>query len=189
LIYENPFGNTGYPTILTAKSAVYDNGIWTLKDVVARTFDSRGFVTKEAVAHTITPINIRATMPHISNPNQGFAGLNDQETMAQLANDIAIGKRTGQNTAELQVDYQFKMALPLLCLAFAICAPSLAIKFAKTGPFMGVFLSIVMVFVGWNTLLLTKALGISEYIPPFLAAWSPDILFATVGLLILWRSE
>jgi lipopolysaccharide export system permease protein len=62
-------------------------------------------------------------------------------------------------------------------------------KFAKTGPFMGVFLSIVMVFVGWNTLLLTKALGISEHISPFLAAWSPDILFAMVGLVMLWRSE
>jgi lipopolysaccharide export system permease protein len=81
------------------------------------------------------------------------------------------------------------MALPFLCFAFALCSPALSFRFAKTGSFMGIFLSIVMVFVAWNTLLLTKALGLSGYLSPFLSAWAPDILFAAVGVVLLWRSE
>jgi lipopolysaccharide export system permease protein len=188
MIYEMPLGDNGFPILITAKNAVYDNGDWTLNDAVSYILDSSGYVTLEGRAGH-GHFDFRAPMPHLSGPGQGFAGLDDQETMSQLDAEIQLGNRTGQDTAESQVDYQFKMALPLLCLAFALCAPSIAIKFARTGPFMGVFLSIVMVFVGWNTLLLTKALGVSEHISPFLAAWSPDLLFAAVGLAILWRSE
>jgi lipopolysaccharide export system permease protein len=188
MIYEDPIGDEAFPTLITANSAIYDNGLWTLSNAMFHKTDSSGFVTDEVrAAHG--SYNLRAPMPHISSTGAGFAGMDDRETMGEIAQEIKLGNRTGQDTTEAQVDYQFKMALPLLCLAFALCAPSLAMKFAKTGPFMGVFLSIVMVFVGWNTLLLTKALGISEHISPFLAAWSPDILFAMVGLVMLWRSE
>jgi len=43
--------------------------------------------------------------------------------------------------------------------------------------------------VAWNMLLLTKILGITGKMPPSLAAWSPAILFAVVGIYFLWRAE
>jgi lipopolysaccharide export system permease protein len=188
MIYENPTGTTGYPVLVTAESAVYDNGNWTLNNAIVHVLDSSGFTATEARA-TQSEMDLRAPIPMITNPSSGFAGQPDQFTMTQLAQQIEILKRTGQDSTALEVAYQFKMALPLLCFAFSLCAPSLSMKFAKTGSFMGVFLSIIMVFVAWNTLLLTKALGLSGHLTPILAAWTPDILFASVGMLVLWRSE
>ena len=54
---------------------------------------------------------------------------------------------------------------------------------------MGIFLSIIMVWVAWNTLLLTKILGLAGKMPPSLAAWSPALLFAVLGVYFLWRAE
>jgi lipopolysaccharide export system permease protein len=188
MIYENPIGDNGFPTLYTAKSAVYDDGNWTLNDATVHHLDNSGFTTFDAWAGTLV-LPLRAPIPVISNPESGFAGQPDQYTMGQLAQQIRLLSRSGQDTTALQVAYQFKMALPLLCFAFALCAPALAMKFAKTGSFVGVFLSIVMVFVAWNTLLLTKALGLTYHLSPFLAAWTPDLLFAAIGIALLWRSE
>ena len=97
--------------------------------------------------------------------------------------------KTGQTNPSVSVEYYTKLALPFVCFAFALCAPPLALRFARAGAYVGIFLSLVMVWVGWNTLLLTKFLGLSGKIPPFIAAWSPDILFAVLGLYFLITME
>jgi lipopolysaccharide export system permease protein len=188
-IYQNPIGNEQYPVIITARSATYDHGVWSLRDAMFHVLDARGFTSAEVRAATGT-INIRMPIPNI-DPDQsvGFAGTSDNFNMADLRRQIQLLVGTGQNATKLQVDYQFKMALPFLCLAFALCAPPLALRFSRAGSFIGIFLSIVMVFVSWNTLLLTKALGASGHLDPFLAAWAPDILFAGIGITLLIKSE
>jgi lipopolysaccharide export system permease protein len=188
MIFEKPTDVEGFPTLYTAKSAIYDKGNWSMKDVVVHTLDNDGFTSLEVRAARMS-LPLRAPIPMLTNPSSGFAGQPDNYTMSQLAQQIAVLKRTGQDSTAQEVAFQFKMALPFLCLSFALCAPALSFRFARTGSFMGIFLSIVMVFVAWNTLLLTKALGLSGDIPPILSAWSPDILFAVVGIVLTWGSE
>ena len=188
-IIKNAFGPRDFPVIITAERATYDHGIWSLNNALIHMLDSQGYTTAEVRSASGT-LNFRIPMPDI-DPDQsvGFAGTSDNYNMADLRRQIALLINTGQNATKLEVDYQFKMALPFLCLAFAICAPPLALRFARAGSFMGIFLSIVMVFVAWNTLLLTKAFGASGHLDPFLAAWAPDILFAGIGIYLLRRAE
>jgi len=90
---------------------------------------------------------------------------------------------------KLEVNRWFKLTLPLMCLVFAICSPPLTLRFARTGAFTGVLLSIVVVFVGWNTMLLLKAVGLGGYLPPLLAAVATPILFAALGVWLLRVQE
>jgi lipopolysaccharide export system permease protein len=188
-IFKSAAGPKDFPVIITAQSATYDHGVWTLKKPLFHLLDSAGYTSAEFGSATGT-LNLRIPMPNV-DPDQsvGFAGTSDNYNMADLRQQIALLVSTGQNATKLEVDYQFKMALPFLCLAFALCAPPLALRFARAGSFMGIFLSIVMVFVAWNTLLLTKAFGVSGHLDPFLAAWAPDILFAGIGLYLLRQAE
>ena len=100
---------------------------------------------------------------------------------------------TGQRGTDaynaIAVNYYAKLSLPFLCLAFALFAPPLTLRFARQGAYTGIFLSILMVWVAWNTLLLGKFLGLSGKLPPVYAAWAPDALFMALGLLFLWRME
>ena len=86
----------------------------------------------------------------------------DELTMAELGAQMHALARTGQDNTAVAFNYYAKLGLPLLCLAFALCAPPLALRFARAGAYMGIFLSIIMVWVAWNTLLLTKILGLDR---------------------------
>jgi lipopolysaccharide export system permease protein len=188
MLYENPDTPGGFPKLITAKSATYSQGLWKLHQVIVHTLDEQGFTRLEVFGKN-GMLDVRAPLPVISDNSGGLEDQPDSYTRAQLASQIAIMHRTGQDATALEVAYHFKLALPFLCLAFALCAPPLSLRFARAGSFIGIFLSIVMVFVAWNTLLLTKALGLSGHMSPVLAAWSPDILFALLGLYFLWRME
>ena len=60
---------------------------------------------------------------------------------------------------------------------------------------MGTLLSICLVFVYWNTMLLMRILGSpngasqTAFLPPMLAAWGQNIIFALLGLWVMRRSE
>ncbi len=187
-IYQNPTGPDGFPTLFTAKSADYDRDVWTLHDAHVMTFDREGLVSIEVrnlPGRTVT-LPLQVPMESLS---QTMGGTLDDQTMAQLGAQMDALARTGQDNTAVAFSYYAKLGLPFLCLAFALCAPPLALRFARAGAYMGIFLSIIMVWVAWNTLLLTKILGLAGKMPPALAAWSPALLFAVLGVYFLWRAE
>ena len=187
-IYQNPTEPNGFPTLITAKSAVYDRDVWTLYDAHLMTFDTEGLVKIEARNRPGKTLTLNLQVP----PESFSSAVNitsDERSMAELGAQMAALARTGQDNTAVAFSYYAKVGLPLLCLAFALCAPPLALRFARAGAYMGIFLSIIMVWVAWNTLLLTKILGIAGKMPPSLAAVSPALLFAVVGVYLLWRAE
>ena len=184
-IYKNANVPGGFPTIITAKTADYDRDVWTLHDAYFATLGADGMVSVEATAKTM-PLNLQVDLGSLS---QAAADTPDQFTMAQLGAQMQAQARTGQDNTIVAFNYYARLGLPFLCLSFALFAPPLALRFARAGAYMGIFLSIVMVWVAWNTLLLTKILGITGKMPPSLAAWSPALLFGVLGVYFLWRSE
>jgi len=183
-IFENPAQPDGFPVLITAQSADYDRDVWTLHDADVITFD-HGFVAVEMPSKSVT-LNLQIPLASLS---QTAADTPDELTMAQLGAQMSALARTGQDNTAVAFNYYFKLGLPFLCLSFALCAPPLALRFARAGAYTGIFLSIVMVWVAWNVLLLTKILGIAGKMPPALAAWSPALLFAALGIYFLWKAE
>ena len=61
-----------------------------------------------------------------------------------------------------------------MCFSLGLLAPpARPSKFSQAGGFTGVLLlSVIMVFVAWNTWLLLKYVGQAGYLPPLVAAWS-----------------
>lgn len=184
-VYQNPSQPGGFPTLYTARSADDDRDVFTLHDADIITFDGAGMVNLEMRQKSLT-LNLQVPLASLS---QATVGTLDDQTMAQLGAQMDALARTGQDNTAVAFSYYAKLGLPFLCLAFALCAPPLALRFARAGAYMGIFLSIVMVWVAWNTLLLTKILGLAGKMPPPLAAWSPALLFAVLGVYFLWRAE
>ncbi|MGI4790443.1 MAG: LptF/LptG family permease [Janthinobacterium lividum] len=185
LIFQNPVGSDGFATAMSADSADYDHDVWTLHGAHLITFEKTGFVATETAGRTIK-LNLQVPIDSLAGT---AADTPDDLSMAQLGAQKAALERTGQDSTSVSFNYYSKVGLPFLCLGFALCAPPLALRFARAGAYMGIFLSIIMVWVAWNTLLLTKILGIAGKMPPELAAWSPALLFIGLGLYFLWQME
>jgi len=185
VIYQNPIGPNAFPIRITAQSADYSHDVWTLHHAIASTFDSAGYTALEVGPKTMT-LNLQVPLDSLAG---AAIDTPDNLSMAQLGTQMAALARTGQDTTVVAFNYYSKLGLPFLCLGFALCAPPLALRFARAGAYMGIFLSIIMVWVAWNTLLLTKILGVAGRMPPALAAWSPALLFVCLGVYFLWEME
>ncbi len=185
VIFQNPVGPNGLATVMTAQSADYDHDVWTLHEAHVVLFGNDNFVSQEAVTPTL---KLPLSVP-LESLSSGGVTTPDQFSMAELGNQMAALGRTGQDTTAAAYNYYRKLGLPFLCFGFALCAPPLALRFARAGAYTGIFLSIVMVFVAWNTLLLTQILGYAGKMPPLLAAWSPALLFTCLGVYFLWQME
>ena len=190
-IFKNPENGVGFPTLMTAQSATYDHDVWTLYGVVMHILDASGQETYEmAGPHDKVTLNLRVPLAGLE---QSATQTPDMLTMQELGSEMRALASTGQRGTDaynqVAVNYYTKLSLPFICLAFALCAPPLTLRFARQGAYTGIFLSILMVWVAWNTLLLGKFLGLSGKLPPILAAWAPDVLFTALGILFLLRME
>ena len=88
-----------------------------------------------------------------------------------------------------QLEYGYKLAIPLSSLVLMLCVAPLSIRFGRGGGFMGVLIGIVVLFFYWNVILFSRVLGETGGLPPLLAGWSEVIIFSAIGVLLLWKVE
>ena len=188
-------GASGMPTVIAAEHADYNDGVWTLFNAVTHVYQNHGIDEKFIYSQSIT-INLRLaerTFNFIALNLPLYSSGSDTATssFAELGKRIAIQRKSGWVNKRDLLDYHFKLSVPFSCLVFAIICPPLSLRFARAGNFMGVLLSIILVFIYWNTLLAAKIIGsrYSDVIPPFVSAWGQNLVFAGIGAYFLWRGE
>ncbi len=180
------------PTVVHAASADYREGRWTLHDARVHIYEEGG--DREVFSRGKTfYIDFRLpermfNMIYLQLPLYSAAAT---VSFRDLSARIAVQRRSGYVNPQDLLELHFKLSVPLSCLVFALICPPLAMRFARAGGFMGVLLSIILVFVYWNTLLAARIIG-SRYpgiLPPAVAGWGQNVLFSAVGVWFLWRSE
>lgn len=184
---ENPL-----PTILQAAVADYEEGRWILYDARVHVYEEQGdrevFSRGKKVVLDFRLPERMFNMIYLQLPlYNASATLSFQD----LAQRVALQRRSGfVNTQDL-LDLHFKLSVPLSCLVFALVCPPMAMRYARAGGFMGVLLSIILVFIYWNTLLAARILGsrYPEVLPPAIAGWGQNVVFSLIGLWMLRTSE
>lgn len=177
-----------YPILTLAETADYESGVWTLKNATVHRFNADGTLLLNAQVRDVT-LNQRIDFSQAYTPLQGDQLR--QVSFAELSRRAGEARRLGQtaNALTYEVERWFKLSLPAMCFVFALCAPPLALRFSRAGSFTGVLLSIIVVFVAWNTLLLMKYVGLGGLVPPLMAAWTTNALFTLLGLWLLRAQE
>ncbi len=80
-----------------------------------------------------------------------------------------------------------RFAAPWICLVVVLIAVPFGAIPGRRNVFVGVASSIFICFVFLITKELTLALGSRGFVPPWVAAWAPNILFAVTGAALMWR--
>jgi len=184
MIYEIPAAN-GFPTLTTAKTAHQENNVWTLRSGSIFRLNTDG--DPEMVGHFDKMIlDLRRSISDYLASEQGSPkGL----TLFQLREQVSALGKTGQNTRALQLEYAFKLAIPLSSLVLMLSVAPLSLRFGKGGGFMGVLIGIAVLFLYWNVILFSRVLGESGGLNPMLAGWSEVVVFTALGVYLLWKVE
>jgi lipopolysaccharide export system permease protein len=81
---------------------------------------------------------------------------------------------------------QYRFAVPWSCLVVVFIAAPLGIGFSRRGILSGVAAAILLIFAMNFLTHLFLALGEGYRIPAWFAAWTPNIIFALIGLYLLY---
>jgi lipopolysaccharide export LptBFGC system permease protein LptF len=96
---------------------------------------------------------------------------------------------SGTALGTLQVNLANKLAWPFASFIGVVLAVPLALRFGKRGRTLAIALAILAFFVYYLMSSAGAALGRNNQINPYLAAWLPNIIMGTVGLVLLWFEE
>ncbi|MDI7247461.1 MAG: LptF/LptG family permease [Bacillota bacterium] len=182
MIYE--VRNDRLPRIITARRGTAEAAVWTLDDGVVHDLDRDGYVTYEA--------RFKSMVIEMDQGLEAFFG--EQKTPAEmsrreLGEHIALFRRSGIRVNALAVDYDLKLALPLAALIFVLTGAPLGVAGPRSGRLFGAVVSGAIAFSYYVFSSILRSLGCNEILPPVVAAWTPNILFAAAGVLLMIRSE
>jgi LPS export ABC transporter permease LptG len=99
----------------------------------------------------------------------------------ELNNYIHDLQQSGFDVVRLRVQLQKKFAFPIITFVMAVLAIPFALSTGKRGTVAGVATAIGIAVVYFIAAGLFEAMGNANQLPPTLAAWSPDVLFALAG--------
>lgn len=114
----------------------------------------------------------------------------NQEFMSaqEIAEFVRTRPQIGSDTeARYRTDFHYRLAMPWASLVVTLLGIPMGSATGRKGAFVGIFLSIAMFFSYYVAITFGLALGKNETLSPWLAGWLPNILFATLGLTLVFR--
>ena len=178
-IYDRTGGNL--QNIIRAVRAVQADGGWRLSGI-SRFNVARGTATALApliFAHGVTPD--RFTLADVDADSRSFVSLN------QAVGDL---KAAGRPTGALESALWHKLSGPLSSILMPLLAAVAAFGLARSGQlFVRAVIGMGLGFTYFVADNFALAMGNIGAYPPFLAAWSPFLLFLLIGEAVLIRSE
>jgi len=181
LLFESPKADEVF--IYKSKSGSYTDGVWRFKEPFVYNLAGTNLIagtTKQEVV-----INEKLQIADLFVPADPA-----EETAELLRQRIKEAKAIGKVATIYEVAYYVKFTIPASCIVFALTSALMAIRLARSGAFVGVLVSLGLVIVYYNIhVICTEIVGRNGWLPPVWAAWLPNIIYASLALLLGRRLE
>jgi LPS export ABC transporter permease LptG/LPS export ABC transporter permease LptF len=96
-------------------------------------------------------------------------------------------QQSGFDVVRLRVQLNKKLSFPLITLIMAVLAIPFSLSAAKKGAITGIAVAVGIAVVYTVVSRLFESMGDLSQLPPALAAWSPDLIFALVGAYLILK--
>ena len=113
----------------------------------------------------------------------------DELSSRELRRYIRALKRSGRTAriAQYQVTLHYRYAFPLTCFIVIWLGIPLGMRVSRSGPMLSVGIALLLVVTFYFMTSITLAMGRGDRIPPALAAWLTNAIFAAVGAVLFVR--
>ena len=169
---------------LTAASGHYDAKGWRLQNGALRLF----LGNDRELAFTFTGLRQKAMIERpedlLSEPKAP-----EQMNYAELGHYVTTLERSGSDANKLKVEQALKIAIPMTCLVIALFGAPLGMTGNRSGAAYGVAVSLATTVVFLMAVQISRAIGAGGVMPPLLAAWAPNAVFAIAGIVLMARAR
>src|SRR5947209_7558987 len=156
---------------------------WDLENVRLAYYDAAGNITKEEFRPSLTIEHWTETPFRLGSANVQAEFLSFPELREYLHFNSDFPATL---LAPFRTHLQYRLALPWTCLVVVCIAAPLGIGYSRRGLLSSVAAAVILVFSMNFLVHLFLALGEGDRVSPCVAAWTPNLLFAAIGLYLLY---
>ncbi|MFM7143744.1 MAG: LptF/LptG family permease, partial [Alphaproteobacteria bacterium] len=170
--------------VVTAPVARWTGDRWVATDAVEVLFGPTGELESKPLAPDALGL--------VETPDDLGAAYREPEELSygELRREIADLEKKGIDTTDSRVGLMLKLSVPFVSLVMAMIALPLAVRRSRhAGVAANVGTALVVGFSFWVVLAFATSLGKSGVLPPAVAAWSPNLIFAAIGAIFFLGSE
>ncbi|MGH9148111.1 MAG: LptF/LptG family permease, partial [Vicinamibacterales bacterium] len=111
----------------------------------------------------------------------------DAELMSysELRDYVSALQAGGFNVVPYVVSLHRKLAFPFVTLVMTLIAVPFAVTMGRSGALYGIGAGVVLAILYWILISVFGAIGSAGLITPLLAAWAPNILFASAAIYLV----
>ncbi len=168
---------------IDAAEATWDRDRWVFVSGVMRTFRN---------GQEQARVFDRLAVNHLPERPEDFAKealRPDEMNYLQLRAYVDKLRASGARVANYLVDLHLKLAFPLINLIVVLIGASIVTRLRMQSAALGFGLSVVISFLFYAVIRTAQAAGHSGALPPYLAAWTGDLLFGAVGLVMIAQAQ
>jgi lipopolysaccharide export system permease protein len=169
--------------VTVANQATWTGKQWELTEGVAHTYGADGSTILERPFER-QKLQLSADLITLMQPSAAPSEL----SLSKLMQRIEDLKRSNLKTEDLETELHMRVSLPLASFFAILISMPLATQMARqVGRYGGVVFGILLVFVYYVILNVSRSLGEAGAVAPWMAAWSHNIIFGGIGGLLLFR--
>lgn len=162
-----------------ARSAHWDRGQWVFSEASVTRFPPEGFPLRRNYPRLILALPETPDDFRIAEKDP------DEMNYRQLRDYVYKIERDGYNAHKYRTAMHAKISFPFVGVIMAILGIPLVLRKEKgAGIAVAIGLSILISFICWGVFSFSLALGSADTLPPFLAAWLGNLIFALVGIYL-----
>jgi len=175
---------------LVADRAIYTNHTWVFSNATA-------YIPNRSGEPAPTLVTNRLAMPSFTETPREmrielkineYEGIRSRKKMVPLKDILDyFWLRPGVNSSWLQTQLHQHLAMPFTCLVVVLIAIPFSAASGRRNLFFGVAGSIFICFFYFVVQQVSIATGVGGHLPPWLAAWLPNLVFATTGIILTTR--
>lgn len=167
---------------MDAKQLTWDSLGWSLKDGTRREF---GPESLKAVAFTNLRFDEFTDKPDDLLDDRVHP---DEMSLAEMDRRISILRRSGETARVLETQRAFRFSSSLVNLFMALIGAAMAVHTIKTGLARNFGIALLITFGYYVALRIGLVMGENGTLDPLVAAWFGNLLFAPLGLFLMWRA-
>lgn len=166
-------------------------------DAKSMAWDSLGWVLREGMKREFRPEGLAATafqemrFPEFKDAPDDLLDdriHHDEMSLREIDRRIAILKRSGETARVLETQRHFRFSSSMVNLLMVVIGAAMSVHTIKTGLARNFGIALLITFLYYVALRLGLVMGENGTLSPEAGAWFGNLLFAPLGLFLMWRA-
>lgn len=183
IIHEH---DTGQKLIskITASSGIWTGSAWKFFKVIIYRIDNAGKIIGEPEFYDEKIVPLKERPGDFANREWKAEFMSYRDLRNYITNFKGASSRLVKS---LLVELHYKIAFPLISLIIILIGSPFALITTRGGVLIGIGVSIAIGLLYYAAIAIAIAFGKAGLLPPFVAAWSGNIIFTAIGIWLLNR--